>query len=315
VSLDTHSKIVISGGAGLVGQNLVIALQSQGCENLLVLDKSTNNLNILRQLQPAVTAIEADLSVPGSWQAAVADADVLVILHAQIGGLHEQAFERNNIQATRNLLDCVADNRGCYLVHVSSSVVNSAADDFYTRSKAAQEQLVREAPQSWLVLRPTLMFGWFDRKHFGWLSRFMSRVPVFPVPGDGNYLRQPLFAGDFCRILLACIEQRQSGECLNISGKEKVAYIDIIRQIRSAVGSRAWLVKIPVAGFRVLLWVYALFDRNPPFTTTQLQALVIDELFEDTDWESRFGLQATPLAEALEITFQHPRYSHVVLDF
>ena len=272
-------------------------------------------MNILRELQPAVTAIEADLSLAGSWQAEVADADVLVILHAQIGGLHEGEFERNNVQATRNLLDSVAGNPGCYLLHVSSSVVNSVADDYYTRSKAAQEQLVREAPHPWLVLRPTLMFGWFDRKHFGWLSRFMRRVPVFPVPGDGNYLRQPLFAGDFCRILLACMEQRQSGECLNISGKEKVAYIDIIRQIKSAVGSRAWLVKIPVSLFRSLLAVYALFDRNPPFTTTQLQALVIDELFEDTDWESRFKLSATPLAEALKITFQHPRYTHVVLDF
>ena len=31
------------------------------------------------------------------------------------------------------------------------------------------------------------MFGWFDRKHLGWLARFMTRAPVFPVPGHGRY--------------------------------------------------------------------------------------------------------------------------------
>ena len=41
------------------------------------------------------------------------------------------------------------------------------------------------------------MFGWFDRKHLGWLARFMCRVPVFPIPGSGEYLRQPLYVGDF----------------------------------------------------------------------------------------------------------------------
>ena len=50
------------------------------------------------------------------------------------------------------------------LVHVSSSVVNSVATDLQTKLK--QEELL----QNWagaVVLRPTLMFGWFDRKHLG----------------------------------------------------------------------------------------------------------------------------------------------------
>ena len=42
---------------------------------------------------------------------------------------------------------------------------------------------------------------------------------------------------------------------------------------------------------------------------------MIDESFEELDWESRFAVHATPLVEALELTFQHPRYSQIVLDF
>ena len=308
----TDPRIVISGGAGLVGQNLVLLLRERGMRNLCVIDRSAHNLGILRQLNPGIDALEADLKFPGAWEPEVAGADVLVLLHAQIGGVSEQEFIDNNVEATRRVLDA---NRHAHLVHVSTSAVNSKADDWYTRSKRAQEELVRAAPNPHCVLRPTLMFGWFDRKHFGWLSRFMRRSPVFPVPGTGRFLRQPLYARDFARVVLSCIETREDGLEWNVSGKEKVTYLRLIESIRAATCSRTLLLRIPVGLFRVLLQIYALFDRNPPFTARQLDALVIDELFEDTDWETRFGVRATPLAEALEQTFRHPLHSRVVLEF
>ena len=72
------------------------------------------------------------------------------------------------------------------LIHISSSVVNSKANDFYSKSKREQEELVINSGIPCHILRPTLMFGWFDRKHLGWLSRFMSKVPIFPIPGMVN---------------------------------------------------------------------------------------------------------------------------------
>ena len=67
------------------------------------------------------------------------------------------------------------------MVHISSSVVESIADDFYTKTKIEQEKIVVDSGIICPILRPTLMFGWFDRKHLGWLSRFMRKVPVFPI--------------------------------------------------------------------------------------------------------------------------------------
>jgi hypothetical protein len=61
--------------------------------------------------------------------------------------------------------------------------------------------------------------------------------------------------------------------------------------------------------------VYAVFDRDPPFTTSQLKALVIDETFEDIDWESIFNVSATPLAQAIHQTFADPVYSKIKLKF
>jgi len=307
------AKIVITGGAGLVGQNLIIKLLGKGCTNLHVLDKSSHNLAIAEELHPGVSFAEADLSREGSWQNTLADADVVVILHAQIGGITPEDFHRNNVTATQNVLAAVA--RTAYLVHVSSSVIESAANDDYTATKGLQEDLVANSGLAYTVLRPTLMFGWFDRKHFGWLSQFMSSSPVFPIPGHGRYVRQPLYAGDFAGLILSCIEQRPPSRCFNISGKEKIAYIDIIRKIKAANKSACLLVQLPYWLFYMLLTVYAWFDSDPPFTTTQLRALVIDEVFEDIDWETIFNVTATPLDRAIQETFTHPIYSKIKLKF
>jgi nucleoside-diphosphate-sugar epimerase len=306
-------KVVITGGAGLVGQNLIIKLLARGCNNLCVIDKSSHNIAIASRLHPGVSFVEADLSEAGSWQSILADTDIVVMLHAQIGGIIPEDFLRNNVTATENVLAAVS--RGAYLVHVSSSVIESAANDDYSSTKARQEQLVVDSGLPYAVLRPTLMFGWFDRKHLGWLSQFMSAVPVFPIPGHGNYVRQPLYAGDFSEIILACIEKRPRSRSFNISGKEKISYIEIIQKIKAAKNSACLLVKLPYSLFYMLLAVYALFDRDPPFTTSQLQALVIDEVFEDIDWESIFGVTATPLDRAIHDTFTHPIYSKIKLKF
>ncbi len=74
-------------------------------------------------------------------------------------------------------------------------------------------------------------------------------------------------------------------------------------------------MRIPYSLFWALLWIYGLFDRDPPFTTKQLEALVTPDVFEVIDWPGIFGVTATPLRRALEQTFQHPEYSKIVLEF
>lgn len=307
-------RVFITGAAGLVGQNLIASLKNDEAYQIVAADKHTANLKVLQELHPEVEVIEADLAEEGPWQDRLGECEHAIFLHAQIGGLDESEFVRNNLTATELCLDAMKRGRTRYLVHVSSSVVNSMADDFYTRSKTRQEEIVEQSGFTHVTLRPTLMFGWFDRKHLGWLKRFMERAPVFPIPGDGRYLRQPLYGGDFSAIIAACLRQEIEG-CYNISGRERIDYIDLIARIRSVTGAKTPIVKIPYWAFDVMLRTYAVFDRNPPFTTHQLKALVTPDVFEVIDWPEIFGVRATPLDEALEETFCHPEYSQISLEF
>jgi nucleoside-diphosphate-sugar epimerase len=305
-------KIILTGGAGLVGQNLVLTLKQKGYEHIVSIDKSAANNAVMRKLHPEVTVIDADLAARGDWEREFQDAGALVLLQAQISGLAYPQFVHNTLQSTERVLAAARRHDLSYLVHISSSVVNSRADDYYSRSKRAQEDLVRKAGLKTVILRPTLMFGWFDRKHLGWLARFMARVPVFPIPGNGRYIRQALFELDFCAIIAACLEREVTGE-YNISGLEPVAYIDLIRMIREASGARTPIVRIPYWLFWLLLRAYALIDPHPPFTTQQLEALVIPEEFEMIDWPGIFGVAVTPLREALIRTFRERPYRDILL--
>ncbi len=307
-------KVVITGAAGLVGQNLLPRLKAKQMGEIVAIDKHRTNAEILRRHHPEIRVLVEDLASSDGWQGELEGCTHLVILHAQIGGLYPEEFVRNNVLATERLLEAALRYKVPYAVSISSSVVNSKAVDNYTETKKAQEALIAQSGIKQVVLRPTLMFGWFDRKHVGWLARFMQRVPVFPIPGSGRYLRQPLYAGDFSDIILSSLETEKTG-AYNITGQERIDYIDLIREVKAAVGARARIQKVPYSVFWMLLRANALVDKNPAFTTSQLEALVTPDVFEVIDWPGIFGVRATPLREALEATFRDPVYSQVVLDF
>ncbi len=308
-------RIIIPGAAGLVGQNLIILLKEAGYTDIVAIDKHPTNTPILKKLHPDITVIQSNLAKDTDWHSSFKEDAIVVMLQAQIGSKDSEEFVLNNIVSTEKVLARAKEVGLKYIVHISSSVVESVADDNYTDTKKQQEALVAESGIPHCILRPTLMFGWFDRKHLGWLSRFMNRVPVFPIPGSGKYMRQPLYVLDFCRIIVSAIKKRPENQTYNITGREEVDYIDIIREIKKATRSKTWIINIPYWLFWVLLKTYGLFSANPPFTTAQLKALLGGDEFELIPWWEIFEIESTSFKQAIDETFNHPEYSKVILDF
>ncbi len=306
-------RIVVTGAAGLVGQNLLLLLCEKGYRNVLAIDRHAENLALAARLNPSVQTLCADLAEAGEWQQTFAGADMVIQLHAQITAVQDAAFERNNIEATRHVLTACQQHNVPYLLHVSSSVLHSVADDAYTRTKREQEVLVKNSGIAHCILRPTLMFGWFDPKHFGWLSRFMARTPIFPIPGDGKFLRQPLYNRDFCRVILACLETQRAGDAYDIVGREDIDYVSIINTIREVKDLHTLMLHIPFAVLDVLSKVTAKLMRQPPFTSAQLHALSAGDYFVGVDIEQEFGVKPTPFLQAIRETFLHPIYSFIVV--
>lgn len=315
--MNTFSKddlIVITGGAGLVGQNLVAELAAQGYTNILVIDKHNKNMAILQTLHPTLQYVCADMSSAGAWMERLDGAQRLFLLQAQITGAEYDIFQRNTIESTRYVLESAKQYSIPFTVFVGSSVVNSVADDNYTRSKKEQEAMMVQSSMPHCIVRPTLMFGWFDPKHLGWLSRFMEKTPVFPIPGHGKYMRQPLYVLDFCRVLIWCACHAPHNGVYDIVGQEDVTYVDIIRTIKSVKKLKTIICHLPIPFFRFLMQAYGLVSKNPPFVADQLDALMAGDYFTGENMQQTFGITPTPFAVAMQETYAHPLYSRVVLE-
>ncbi len=311
--LDRSRRVVVTGSAGLVGQNLVLLLVENGFTDIVAIDKHRHNLEVLKTINPGVQTILADLADPGDWETSFAGAACLVQLQSQITGLKRRDFTRNTVESTQQVLRAALAAEIPYLVHVSSTVVKASADDWYTQGKVEQERLVRESGLDYCILRPSLMFGWFDPKHLGWLSRFMSKTPVFPIPGDGKFVRQPLYNRDFCRVIMWCMDNQPDSAEFDIVGTEMTDYVDIIRTIKRITNARSLIVHLPYGLFKFLLKGYGVIVGNPPFTADQLDALTAGDEFDGVNTEKLFGLTPTPLQEAFREVFTDERYAHIVL--
>ena len=98
--MNKDSKIVITGGAGLVGQNLITDLVQQGFSNIHVLDKHVRNVELLREIHPNISSLTVDLAESGEWKTMFNGAEIVIQLQAQIGASSIEPFIRNNINST-----------------------------------------------------------------------------------------------------------------------------------------------------------------------------------------------------------------------
>ena len=49
--INSNSKIVVTGAAGLVGQNLIVLLREEGFENIVAIDKHKHKYTLRPQLE------------------------------------------------------------------------------------------------------------------------------------------------------------------------------------------------------------------------------------------------------------------------
>ena len=311
-------KVFLPGGAGLVGLNLIAKIIDQHPDwELLIVDKKLASVEIGRNLFPNVQFLCEDLTFLGeqSWPKKILNYDCCVFLQAEIGNLDKNKFELNNVLSTKLIVEVIKKSKIKRIVHISSSVINSIVNDHYTFTKLKQEEIVLKNYPDAIILRPTLMFGWFDRKHMGWLSRFMKKSPLFPIRGKGNFKRQPLYVGDFCSIIIRSLEEVSLKGVYDITGLEQIRYVDLMRSIRSYARCKVIFIYLPIYLFNFLLKIWSLLSSNPAFTSSQLKALVAGDEFEVINWPSIFSIEPTRLEDALRITYQDNRYSKIFIPF
>ena len=158
------------------------------------------------------------------------------------------------------------------LVHVS--IANPSLDSplAYYRGKAELERAIRESGLQYTILRPTVIFGLEDIliNNIAWLLR---RIPVFAVPGSGEYRIQPVFVEDMADLVL-----RAAGEDLdNIRdavGPEIFTFDELVRLVAAQTGSKAKILHVPPAAALLLSSVVGAVVRDRILTREEIKGLM-----------------------------------------
>jgi len=240
-------KLLVTGGAGFIGANLVRhVLGTYPDDSVVTLDLLTyagNLANLEGVLEdPRHRFVRGDIADAGIVADAIAGVDAVVNIaaetHVDRSIVDATAFLRTNVLGTQVLLDAARHAGVRRFVQVSTDEVYGslgAAGRFtedspllpnspYAASKCAADCLVRAAHQTHgldaVITRCSNNYGpyQFPEKL---MPLFITNALVdepLPLYGDGRHVRDWIHVSDHCRALDRVLRAGRAGEVYNIGG-------------------------------------------------------------------------------------------------
>lgn len=251
--------ILITGGCGFIGSNLVRFIIEARDEHIINLDALTyaGNPESLADLadNPRYRFVHADIAEPDKYQDAIERADCVLHLAAESHvdrSIHDPAaFLKTNIIGTQMLLDAWRrkGNPGRF-VYVSTDEVYGALplepaslkftedtplapNSPYAVSKAGGDMLARAYHHTYgldtRITRCSNNFGpcQFPEKVIPlFVNNLIEGKPV-PLYGDGRNVRDWLHVLDHCEAICAVLDRGRPGEAYNIGGDNERSNLEL----------------------------------------------------------------------------------------
>ena len=262
--------ILITGGAGFIGTNLVNYVLQHSAETVVVIDKLTYAANLgsveAWRANPRIAFFQADIADEAAMSRIVAERRPRAILnlaaetHVDRSIDSPRAFIDTNVYGTFVLLEVArrflaelpdSGRRGFRFLHVSTDEVYGtlgmdgqftedtpySPSSPYSASKAAADHLVRAYHRTYGV--PALITNCSN--NYGPFQHAEKLIPLtilnaldareLPIYGDGGNVRDWLHVTDHCSGLLTVLERGTLGEQYNIGGGNEQTNLVIVDSI------------------------------------------------------------------------------------
>jgi dTDP-glucose 4,6-dehydratase len=269
--------LLITGGAGFIGSNLVFHALEHTTDRIVIVDKLTyagSLLNLEGALSdPRVTFVQADIADRDAMARVFADAQPTAILnlaaetHVDRSIDGPRVFIDTNIVGTFVLLEAARQfvaslpdaARGAFrFLHVSTDEVYGtlgesglfseetpyAPNSPYAASKASADHLVRAYFHTFKL--PVLLTNCsnnygprqFPEKLIPLVALNALEGKELPIYGDGGNVRDWLHVGDHCAGILQVLRTGRVGEKYNIGGGSERSNVQVVDAICDALEER-----------------------------------------------------------------------------
>jgi dTDP-glucose 4,6-dehydratase len=264
-------KILITGGAGFIGSNLVRQIIDETSHQVINLDKLTyaGNLSSLGDClnHPSHTFIQADLCDPvvinSIFEKHAPDAVMHLAAESHVDRSIDGPgdFINTNILGTYHLLQAALTHyrtlgpekqASFRFLHVSTDEVYGSLESDspgfsettpysphspYSASKASSDHLARAWQDTYglpvLVTNCSNNYGpyQFPEKLIPVVILKCLRGEAIPVYGKGENIRDWLYVGDHCTALRTVLEKGIPGETYNIGGNNEQTNLNLVKAI------------------------------------------------------------------------------------
>ena len=186
---------------------------------------------------------------------------------------HGQTRFADAIESSRMLFSAAKSAGVERIVHVSIANPSIESPLPYFRGKAVVEHALAQSGLRYSIVRPTWIFGGERDVLVNNIAWILRRMPVFALPGSGNYRVQPVHVDDLARI---CIDAADSNgdPVVDAAGPETMPFRDLVALVRSAVNARSPIVHIPPALMAAAARGLGLLVRDVVLTPDEIKGLM-----------------------------------------
>ena len=240
--MKTASRILVTGGSGLLGSLLLSKLSSLGYK-VTGLGRTQCPVH----LQSMCDWISFDLAVD---QQIEHNAEILI--HCAPLWLLPGFLQK--LQSIGNLKRCIA-------MSSTSAIAKVNAQDDRDRDLAMRllyaENRVKDLTAENIdttIFRPALIYGYGKDKNITVIAKFIKKFGFFPIAGKANGLRQPVHVDDLVTAVTEIIENpRTFGKTYSLAGGQTMSYKAMLEKIFTSLGRSPRIVRLPLPLYRLLL--------------------------------------------------------------
>lgn len=266
-------KLLVTGGCGFIGSNLVhLLLRERPDLSIVVVDKLTyagNLENLARALDnPRLTFLKADICDVATMRKVMAGG-ITHVLHLAAESHVDRSIEdatsflATNVVGTHVLLDAARRSGIQRFVQVGTDEVYGSLEapesatptsalrpsSPYSASKAASDLYALACHHTYgfdvVVTRCTNNYGpfQFPEKLIPLMLTNALEGKTLPVYGDGQQVRDWIHVEDHCRGLLASLEKGTAGAVYHFGGRCELTNLDLVGRLLDAVGQPRSLMR------------------------------------------------------------------------
>lgn len=256
------SPILVTGGAGFIGANLVRLLLRQGYQVTVLDNLSTGRREYLEGLP--LRFVQGDILDAGLVSRLAREHEAIIHLAAQTGVPASLADPRRdcevNVLGTLNLLEALrAKGRGRFIFASSNAPLGRQAPPAtedkaplpispYGASKLAGEAYCLAYHGAWglgtVALRFGNVYGPFSAHKESVVARFCKDLlnkGTLTIDGDGRQTRDFIYVDDLCRAILLALASHVGGEVFQIATGVETTILELADAVRRAAGLLATL--------------------------------------------------------------------------